>query len=416
MRYIIIGAGPAGITAAETLRKYDREAEILVIGAEQTPPYSRMAIPYLLVKQIDEQGTYLRPGPEYYRTLNITLVQQRVVAIDSAENTLKLDDGQSFRYDKLLIATGSSPVLPPIPGIESDHIFSCWTLDDARNIAASVQPGKRVVLLGAGFIGCIILEALFNCGADLTIVEREDRMVPRMMDAQAAGLIKQWCQLKGIKVMTETAISAIEQKGDELWLSCDHGEAIIADVVVVATGVKPNIDFLRQMDLEIDHGVVVNDCMQTSQPNIYAAGDVAQALDFSSGSRQIQAIQPTATEHGVLAAINMLGLEKAKHQGCINMNVLDTLGLITASFGLWQGCDGSESAESFCPERFQYIKLQFKADVLVGACTVGFTQHIGVLRGLIQGRIQLGPWKQRLMLDPSQIMEAYLACTQVIGE
>lgn len=415
MRYFIIGTGPAGITAAETLRKHDLDAEIIVIGEEREPPYSRMAIPYLLVKQIDEQGTYLRQSADYYQKQNITLVQQRVLAINPEQKTLNLDDGQTFSYDKLLIATGSSPVLPPIPGIGLDNIFPCWTLADARNIAASVQAGKRVVLMGAGFIGCIILEALFNCDAELTVVEMGERMVPRMMNEKAAGLIKQWCQQKGITVLTDTAINAIQRRDDELWLSRNNGEPIVADIVVSATGVKPNIDFLQQTDLEIDHGILVDEGMQSSRADIFAAGDVAQALDFSSGSQQVQAIQPTATEHGALAAMNMLGASQAKHQGCINMNVLDTLGLITSSFGLWQGVTGGDSAESYQPERFQYISLQFQDDILVGACTVGFTQHIGVLRGLIQGKIRLRAWKQRLMQDPSKIMEAYLDCTQVIS-
>lgn len=414
MHYVIIGAGPAGITAAETLRSQDSNAEITVIGDEQEPPYSRMAIPYLLVKQIEEKGTYLRQSDNYYKNQAITLLQKKVQRLNPAQKTVCLENNQEIYYDKLLIATGSRPVMPPITGIDSNNIYHCWTLEDARKIAESVKAEKRVVLMGAGFIGCIILEALFNCGAQLTVVEMADRMVPRMMNDKASALIKQWCRAKGIRVLTDTRITAIEESGIELKLSRNNGDSIVADCIVSATGVKPNIDFLLETELEIDQGILVDTRLQTSVPDIYAAGDVAQALDFSTGEKQVQAIQPTATEHGVLAAQNMAGAKQARHYGSINMNVLDTLGLIASSFGLWMGVNGGDSVERYNPERFQYINLQFQQDILIGATTVGLTQHVGVLRGLIQGKIRLADWKPQLMQDPTRIMEAYLACTQVI--
>lgn len=192
------------------------------------------------------------------------------------------------------------------------------------------------------------------------------------------------------------------------------GSKLEAALVITATGVKANADLLEGTDIKVDQGIIVNRRMQTSDPDIYAAGDVAQGVDFSTGNFEVQAIQPTATDHGRIAALNMAG-QGDEHHGTLNMNVLDTVGLVSCSFGLWDGVDGGDSAELYNPDEFQYINLQFDGDLLVGASSVGKTQHIGVLRGLIETRIRLGEWKQRLQQDPTAVMEAYVGCTQELG-
>jgi len=416
MKHIIIGAGPAGVIAAETLRKLDADSEITIIGDEPEAPYSRMALPYYLVKQIPEQGTHLRKSADHFENKRIDVKVARVSRLKPAEHRFQLDNGSQVGFDKLLIATGSRPVSPPIPGIDLPGIHSCWTLADARHITRQAKPGVKVVLMGAGFIGCIILEALVKSGAQLTVVEMEDRMVPRMMNDKAGNLIKQWCIDKGVSVHTSTRVLSIEQGGgDQLRVKLSDGGAVEADLVVSATGVRSNIEFLEGSGIKTDQGVLVDRKLQTNMADIYAAGDVAQGLDFSTGEYSVQAIQPTASEHGQIAARNMTGLPKALHNGCVNMNVLDTLGLISSSFGLWMGVENGDFAELYNPERFQYINLQFQGDVLVGATSLGLTRHVGVLRGLIQSKISLGRWKSKLMQDPTRIMEAYMANTQALG-
>ncbi len=271
--FVIIGAGPAGVIAAETLRKLDKEASITLIGDEAEPPYSRMAIPYFMVKDIAESGTYLRKTENYFQSKHINVLQRRVNYINSNLSRLTLDNGEQIKYDKLLIATGSHPVSPPIPGIDLPRIHHCWTLSDARNIAAQAFPGSKIVLMGAGFIGCIILEALVKSGADLTVVEMEDRMVPRMMNEKAGQLIKQWCINKGVKVYTSTRITAIaDNEVESLSVILENNEVLQADMVVSATGVKSNIGFLKGSGINIDAGIVINRHMQTNVENIYAAG------------------------------------------------------------------------------------------------------------------------------------------------
>jgi NAD(P)H-nitrite reductase large subunit len=410
MQHVIIGAGPAGVVAAETLRKSDADASIIIVGDEPEPPYSRMAIPYYLINKIKEEGTHLRATTHHYQNSNIEIKQNRVTKIDSAAKSLLLDDSSHLNYDKLLIAAGSRATSPPIPGIDLPHVHSCWTLEDARQIASLAKPKANVVLMGAGFIGCIILESLATRNVNLSVIEMDNRMVPRMMNDKAGNLIKSWCLNKGIAVHTSTKVTAITSDGVEL----DNGEQLPADLVISATGVSPNTEFLKNSGIEIDYGILVDTTLQTNITDIYAAGDIAQGRDFSTGEYTVQAIQPTATEHGRIAALNMAG-KNVQHQGSVNMNILDTLGLISTSFGLWMGIDGGDSVEAYQPDKFKYLNLQFRDDVLIGASSVGLTQHIGVLRGLIQTEVHLRDWKTKLLADPTCIMEAYIACTQEVG-
>ena len=414
MQHVIIGAGPAGVIAAETLRKTDPSCSIKLVGDETEPPYSRMALPYYLIDDIDEAGTYLRKSDTHYADQDIEVVRDRAASVNPDAHTLQLESGATVNFDKLLIATGSHPIRPPIPGLDSPGVHSCWTLEDGRNIARNASKGSDVILMGAGFIGCIILEALAERGVNLTVIEMEDRMVPRMMNQTAGNLIKQWCLDKGVNVLTSTRVEAIEQDAGRLSVKLDNGEQPGADVVISATGVRANTGFLEGSGIETDFGVLVNDRLQSSHPDVYAAGDVCQGKDFSTEEFSVQAIQPTAADHGRIAAMNMCGRD-TRHQGSVNMNVLDTMGLVSTSYGLWMGVEGGESAELVDAERYRYISLQFQDDVLVGAQALGLTNHVGVLRGLIQTKLKLGKWKDHLLQDPTRIMEAYLGATQSIG-
>ncbi len=415
MRYVIVGAGPAGVVAAETLRLQDPGGEVLLIGGEPGPAYSRMAIPYLLAEQIGESGTYLRHNADHFERLGIAQLQAWVTGVDSQNRTLHLGSGDRLSYDRLLLATGSRPVMPPVAGLTQPGIHHCWTLEDARHIAGQAKPGSRVLLMGAGFIGCILMESLVKRSVELTVIEMGDRMVPRMMDQVAGNLIKRWCIGRGVEVRTSTrALSVAPNTSGEakFLLQCEASDPIPADLIVVATGVAPAIDFLEGSGIDCAQGVLVDHCLQSSVPGVYAAGDACEAIDSSTGERVVHAIQPVAVETGRVAALNMAGVE-TPYIGGMAMNVLDTLGLVSTSYGQWRGVPGGETASLLDEERFRYINLQFQEERLIGAITLGITEHVGVLRGLIQSQLRLGDWKQRLLVDPSRIMEAYLAATQI---
>ena len=410
MKHIILGNGPAGVVAAETLRRAAPADEILLVGNEDEPPYSRMAIPYLLEGNIDESGTYLRKADDHFAGLGIGQHRGRAVAVNSEKQTILFDDGHFESYDRLLIATGSHPVRPPIPGIDLPAVQTCWTLEDARAIADLARPGSRVLQLGAGFIGCIIMESLVKRGVHLTVVELGDRMVPRMMTPEAGSMIKRWVESQGVRVVTKAGVERIEEgTGAPLTVILTTGDRIDCELLIVAAGVAPNVAFLEGTDVHVAKGVLVDDTMQTSVPGIYAAGDVAEAPDLFSGRHLVAAIQPNAADQARIAALNMAG-QTARMKGVLAINVLDSMGMISSSFGEWQGVAGGEGVERADEARGRYISLQFDGDVLVGATAIGLTNHVGALRGLIQARTRLGAWKERLLETPTRFVEAFIAC------
>jgi NAD(P)H-nitrite reductase large subunit len=410
MHYVVIGAGPAGVIACEILRNLDADGQISLFTGEPEPPYSRMAIPYLMVGMIDEAGTYLRKSNAHYQQLAIEVRHDTITRVSPGARQISLASGGTLAYDKLLLATGSRAILPPVPGIDLPDIHTCWTLEDARHIVQRATPGARVLLIGAGFIGCIVLEALATRGVELTVVEMGDRMLPRMMNDTVAAMIKTWCEQQGVAVHTGTQVTAIEANAaaPRLRVQLSNGQSVDCHLVISAAGVTPNLDLLNGSGIATDRGVLVNTYLQSSDPHVYAAGDCAQSKDFSSAATAVHAIQPVAVEQGRIAAQNMAG-RSTPYKGSFSMNVLDTLGLIAASFGLWMGAEGGEQVELSDPDHFRYLNLQFRDDRLVGATSLGMTQHVGILRGLIQSETHLGIWKERLLADPTRVVEAYLA-------
>ncbi|MFP5323903.1 MAG: NAD(P)/FAD-dependent oxidoreductase, partial [Gammaproteobacteria bacterium] len=387
---------------------------------------------------VGEDGTHLRHTAGHFEKLNITVKRGvRAKLLDSAKRTLELSDGNTLTFDKLLIATGSSPATPPIPGINGPGVHSCWTLADARAIANLAKPGAKVLQMGAGFIGCIIMEALQQRGVELSVVEMGDRMVPRMMGPAAGGMIKDWCVAKGVKVFTGARVEAIERgasadKGlagkiaevvgigqssmptGRMTVRLSTGDSLEADLVISATGVRPNIGFLENSGVRCLVGVLTDAGMQTNVPGIYAAGDCAEAFDKVSGKTIVSAIQPNAAEQARVVALNMVG-QKAELKGVTQINVLDTLGLISSSFGNWEGLPGGQHVELTDKANHRHLSLQFHGDQMVGCNSVGWTEHVGVMRGLVEGQVHLGEWKDKLLADPTKLMDAYLSAAQGQG-
>lgn len=416
MHHVIIGGGPAGVIAAETIRKQAPHDNITIVSDEAEPPYSRMAIPYLLMGNVEEDGTYLRKDPSHLKNLHVNWAQASVKKVDAATKKVVFNNGTEVTFDTLLIATGSHPIKPPIPGIDSAGVHTCWTMDDARKIMALATKDSRVLQLGAGFIGCIIMESLAARGVKLSVVEMGDRMVPRMMGPTAGGMIRDWVQTKGVEVFTATKVESIEA-GKPLKVKLSNGKTVEADLVISAAGVRPAIGFLKDSGITCLLGVLTDAHLQTNVPGIFAAGDCAEAFDKVSNKTIVSAIQPNAAEQARVAAMNMVASSRGKAmqaelKGVTQINVLDTLGMISTSFGDWQGQPGGEHVELTDLKQGRHLSLQFKDDVLVGCNSVGWTEHVGVMRGLVEGKVKLGAWKDQLKADPTKLMQAYIASAQ----
>ncbi len=406
MKYVLIGAGPAGVRAAETLRQQDPTGEITLISGEPGEPYARMAIPYILTGRIDEAGAAQRKTVGHFESLQVRYINRKALKVHAGATggTVDLDDGSTLEYDRLMVATGSSPALPPIAGTDLPGVVTCWTLEDARLIAEKLKPGNRVVMLGAGFVAGVCMKSLVQSGVQLSVIAgRAGQILRSMMTPVGSAMLQRWLENKGVEVINTGKVERIEA-GPRLVMD---SRTIDADLIILATGVRPNISFLEGTGAEIDQGIVVNEFMETSVPCIYSAGDVAQGRDFSTGEWIVHALQPTATEHGRVAALNMAG-KRTAYRGSLSMNVLDTVGLISHTFGLWQGREGGEIVEKVDQDNFLYTRLCFDGEMLIGAITIGRTQHIGAIRGLIQTRRQLGKWKKRLMENPQLVMEAFV--------
>lgn len=414
MKHVIIGNGPAGVAAAETIRARAAHDDILLVGAEAAP-YARMAIPSLLIGAVGDSGLRLRPNPNHFNALRIGQKTGLVRRVDSDFRTVTTDDGSCVGFDTLLIATGARSMMPVIPGIRSAGVHACWTLDDARRIMRLAAPGARVVLAGAGLIGSVVMGALAARGVRLTVVEKNESMVPGMLCKGAGDMLRQWCEHRGIAVRTSAGVDRIlscqphRSHAVSLIACLSTGEQLGADLIVTTTGARPNVRFLRNSGIRCRYGVLADATMQTNVPGIYAAGDCAEVPDADTGEHVITSDQQNAVEGARCAALNMAG-GRAVYRGARPLDAVESLGLSLASLGRLKGLRGGEWTEARDDERCRYLRLEFQRDVLVGANAVGLPAYTPVLRELIGRRVPLGAWKDRLLKNPALIREAYRAC------
>jgi NAD(P)H-nitrite reductase large subunit len=412
-RHVILGAGPAGQNAIETLRAIDAEADISLVCDE--PAYARMVLPYFVEGKVAEVA--VKTGDDaWFEQLKVdTHFGQRAASVDTQAAQVVLEDGTSLAYDKLLIATGSRAATPPIPGIDGPGIVNMWTLDDARGYLST--PHSETVIVGAGFIAFTMLDAIVAQSDKLTFVELEPQILPHMLDSAAAGLMKSYLEARGVEIITGTRLEKIEEASGRRRLQLSGGRSLECDCVVVATGVQPNIEFLEGSGIalgpERGDGVLVDRSLQTSAANVYAAGDVAQGADLLTGEQRVHAIQPTAVDHGRVAAASMTG-QDANYSGSLVMNILAAQDIEACSFGLWSGDD----RESFVVQNEAnsiYRKYVWQDDKLVGGILLGPTlavsnvNDVGMLKGLIQTGVPLGSWKGYLEENPLDLRRAFVA-------
>ncbi len=411
-RHLIIGGGTAGVNAIRTIREEERErSEITLVSLER--PYSRMVLPYYLDRSIAESHVFTATAALLDRWDVKAHLGRRATRLDTGARTCTLDDGTRIEYDDCLIATGSSPVKAPVPGADGRGVHSFWTLDQCRQLIADVGPGRHVVMVGAGFISFTILNSILALGARLTIVEIAPRILPRMVDAVGAELVEGWLRAHGVAVRTGARLARIEDARGRKRLRFAKGPDLVADVVVMATGIRANLDWLQGSGIRVNQGIVVDDHLRASVPGVYAAGDVAEGPERVSGGAAVHAIEPTAQEHGRVAGANMAGRD-VRYRGSVLMNIVEVCHLDVASFGAWED-PKAEVATAVRRDRPAYRKLLFTGDRLTGAIILGpssdvwTTNDVGMLKGLVQSRTPLGPWKAHLVRDPFDLKPAFIA-------
>ena len=413
MRHLIVGTGPAGLAAMETILALDETAQVSLLGAE--PPYARMVLPYFLAGKVEERAV-MTGDPAWFEAKGVTTrFDARVVALDPAAHRVELDDGSAQEYDRLLIATGSRVARPDIPGLGESGVLDMWTLADARSFLG--EPRPRVAVVGAGFIAFTVLDALAARAEKVRFAEILPQILPNMLDGPSAALLQRHLASRGIEIHTGARVEgvAVEEGGYRVELS--KGGPLRADGVVMATGVQPNIGFLEGSGIELGRGdgagILVDERLATSAPDVYAAGDVAEGLDLLTGERRVHAIQPTAVDHGRVAGANMAGQE-VRYAGSLAMNVLSVQGLEACSFGLWSG-EGREAIAVENPADGIYRKYVWDGDRLVGGVMTGPSVAVtgindaGMLKGLIQTGVSLGSWKAYLEENPLDLRRPFTA-------
>lgn len=412
-RHLIVGGGPAAINAMETIREVESEPSEIVLICDE-PAYSRMVLPYYLAKQIPEQQVFTGDD-DYFKRLNVTTkIGERVTSIDPQNQTISLDGGGTESFDRLLIATGSSAAMPPIPGTDLPGVYPLWTLSHTQAVLAATENLEKpdVVFLGAGFIGFIVLNAMYKRGWNLSVVEMAEHVLPRMLNADSAKLVEQWLRRKNVDLHLGSTAKEITEHNGRKKITLANGTTLEADLVIVATGITTNKDLVSGSGIKTDQGILVNDQMQTSSEHVYAAGDVAQGPDLLGDQPAVHAIQPTAVDHGRIAGANMAGLE-CHYPGSLLMNILDVCGLQCASFGRW----GEETeAMTIVNEKHPvYRRMLWTGEQMTGAILIGpanelgMLNDVGMIKGIIQTKVSMGNWKEYLRENPFDVRRAYIA-------
>ncbi|MDQ7850576.1 MAG: FAD-dependent oxidoreductase [Armatimonadota bacterium] len=398
MRHLIIGNGAAGNAAAQAIRRRDPSSEITIVSDELHAAYYRPLLPYLLHDAPEAQ--HLHRDPLHLPRDVMVHLGARVRAVVPAEARVILDDGRTLAYDRLLIATGASPALPPIDGVPGPGSFVLRTLDDATVLKAAVRaigPSSPAVIVGGGRIGTKVALGLRHLGLSVTIVEMLPWIVPQQLDAPAAEIVQAALQAQGIEMIFGRTVRALcRQEGRLRGVVLDDGTELAAGLVVIATGVRANADIARTAGLATRHGILVNRFLQTSYPQIYAAGDVVETADVVTGEPVVSGTWTNAVFMGQVAGENMAGGSREYPGAWGLLNAVELAGIPVISAGLIHPPQEGYDVHAHRRDRV-YRKLVFRGGTLVGFILVGEVEGAGVYTALIRERVDVSPWKEVLI-------------------
>lgn len=400
MNYVIIGNSVAAVGAIRGIRNHDSEGTITVISRENHIAYGRPLISYLLGGTITEKRMAYLPEDFYEKNRVNLLLGSEVVGVDSDKKRVKLAAGDTVPFDKLLIATGGDPFVPPIEGMSGkEKVFTFTTWDDAAKLKGLAYDIQRVVVIGGGLIGLKAAEGLYQLEKKVTIVELADRILSAAFDRTAGRIVAKKMKANGIDVITEDTVVRIEGEGAAIsGVTLKSGDFIPCDTVIVAIGVRPAAGFLKGSKVVVNRGIVVDDRMETSAKGIYAAGDVTEARDFFTSSKNPMPIWPDAYIQGDVAGVSMAGKDKG-YAGGLAMNSIELFKVPTISMGITNPSDEKEFEILTYQdqENYQYRKIVLKDNLLMGAVLVGAVDRAGIFAGLIREKIDVAPFKDKLL-------------------
>ena len=394
MKYVIIGNSAAAVGCIEGIREKDKKGSITVVSNEIHHTYSRPLISYLLYGKTDEERMKYRPDSFYEDNGVTTMLGRTAVKINPDKKTVELDDGTVLSYDKLLVATGSKPFIPPMEGLDTvEKSFTFMTLDDAKALDAAITKDSRVLIVGAGLIGLKCAEGIFDKIGHLTVIDLANRILPSILDEKGSELVQKFLEDKGIEFRLGTSAASFD--GNKAVLT--NGDEIEFDVLVVAVGVRPNTELVSEAGGSVDRGIVTDKYSRTTITDVYAAGDCAKSHDITTGTDRILALLPNAYMQGVAAGRHMTGADMP-YENAMPMNAIGFFGYHVITAGNYDGeelvtCDG-----------MNYKKLVVKGNCLKGFIMIGDVRRAGIYTKLIREKVPLDTIDFELISRKPQLM------------
>lgn len=393
MNYVIIGNSAAAVGTISGIREFDPTGKITVISDEKYHTYSRPLISYWLQGKVTDKNIMYRPADFYEKSGVTPILGKRVTKIDTENKAVVLDDGLSVPYDKLMVATGSKPFVPPMNGLDKVHYHTFMSYDSAKAIRAEAKDGMKVLIIGAGLIGLKAAEALSAFNAKITVVDMADRILPSILDVRAGVKMQKHIENQGVRFILGTSADEITEHSAKL----KNGVTVDFDMLIIAVGVRPNTELIADAGGKVDRGVITDLTQKTTLDDVYAAGDCTVSYDASSDTNKILALLPNAFMQGEVAGRNMAGRE-FNYVNAIPMNAIGFFGLHIITAGSYDGEEYVDEDEN------NYKKLVFRDNTLKGFILMGDVKRAGIYTSMIKERIDLGEVDVELMKKAPQMM------------
>ena len=406
--YLILGASHAGLAALDAIKRFDETARVTLATAEDGPLYSPTALPYLISGKTQADQVELR-SRDAIEALGVTFkTGAKASGLDLEKQRVTFQDGSQLNYDKLLVTTGASATLPPIPGLAESKAFSIRTLADADAIRYQAKAAKTAIILGAGYVGMHAAENLANAGLSVIVVELCHHIMPASFDPDAADRIADTFSKEGISLLTGAEAAQVGQDGKQTLLFLKDDTTLTADMLVVAAGIRPNTAFMAGCELDVTEGIPVDRRMRTPLANIWAAGDVALAPDFFTKEYALGGTIPLASDQGRIAGMDMVEDDYLEeYTGNLNMNTFGFFGNFAFSIGNIAAPGPDAQVHVLDPGKEagkddRFCKLVVQDHCLTGVSAVNWPLDPGVLREMIQTRTDLSDHINELLQHPRQ--------------
>ncbi|MEM3361691.1 MAG: FAD-dependent oxidoreductase [Candidatus Bathyarchaeia archaeon] len=405
--YVIIGCSAGAVGAVEAIRELDPVGGIAVISEEPVPAYSRPMIGKYLSEEVNVESMIF-PSKNFWEKQKVKLfLRKKAVKLDLTRKKVELEGAEKIGFDKLLIATGSKPIIPNIEGVTKKGVHTFTRIADAEHIKETIHVVKaqKAVVVGVGLVGITVTEALDKLGLKVTIVGRRDRVLNQVLDQKAAKILEEAMQKEGVCIVKGRTVQRVLGRKDDDdivgGVLLDDGSSIECDLVVFAVGVVPRTELVVNTELKINNGILTDRFMQTSIPDIYACGDVAETYDFVSGKQRVLALWPLARISGRVAGYNMAGL-KFEYQGGTSMIAINHFGVPIISVGLTTqngDFEGYETLVFHDQERRIYRKIILKSGKIMGMTLIGDVEKAGVIFHIMKNKVNVEDFKHKLRAD-----------------